>query len=155
MVDPVNDTFRSWCYTAGYAYNPIKLAYEDARRYCRCTAEPERCVGDLVTAIYEDDDPESQPVPYMPIDEVPAIIAKCGVPDRIGLYSDIRRAALMRVAAEMGGPIDTAAQGDMSLEARQGLLERSARYNKLDETTIQCLRDAVPLRERPSDQRRP
>lgn len=153
--DPVDDITRSWCYTAGYEYTPIKLAYADAQSYCRYTAEPERCVADLVTAIYDDDDPETQPVPYVPVDEVPAIIAKCGVPDRIGLYRDIRRATLMRVAAEMGGPVNVAAQGGMSLEVRRGLIEQSARSHKLDETTIQCLRDALPLHERPGDQHQP
>nr|UMO79705.1 hypothetical protein [Pandoravirus aubagnensis] len=155
IADPVNDIIKSWCYTAGYVFNPIKLAYKDAQSYCRYTAEPERCVADLVTAIYDDDDPETQPVPYVPVDEVPAIIAKCGVPDRIGLYRDIRRVTLMRVAAEMGGPVNVAAQGGMSLEVRRGLIEQSARYHKLDETTIQCLRDALPLRERPGDQNQP
>lgn len=154
--DPADDIIRSWCYTAGYEYTPVRLAYADAQSYCRYTAEPERCVADLVTAIYDDgDDPETQPMPYLPVDEVPAIIAKCGVPDRIGLYRDIRRVTLMRVAAEMGGPLDVAAQGGVSLEVRRGLIEQSGRSHKLDEATIQCLRGALPLRERPGDHNQP
>ncbi|AJF98359.1 hypothetical protein TW95_gp1625 [Pandoravirus inopinatum] len=149
---PLDDQIGGWCRTPGWHYNPIRLAYDRARRYCKFTAEPERCVADLVTTIYEDeDDGESHPVPYLAVDDVPKIIRQCGIAHLPGLYGAVTDVALWRATAEMGGPIDAIASGNLSPGVRRQWLERAARREGASDGSLVCLREALPLRERPDD----
>lgn len=144
---PLDLSINGRCRPSASGPSMVRRAYYEAQRYCEYAPEPERCVADLVTAIYDDDD-ESQPVPYMAVDEVSGIVARCGVSHLPLACVAATHVALERATGAMGGPIAVLTQWDCLVDVKRDWFVGMAQRAGATAQSIECLRDALPLYER-------
>nr|UMO78994.1 hypothetical protein [Pandoravirus belohorizontensis] len=145
---PLDLSIKGRCHPSAPGPSMVRKAYREAQRYCEYAPEPERCVADLVTAIYDDDDDESQPVPYVAVDEVSGIVARCGVSHLPLACVAATHVALERATGAMGGPIAALTQWDLPVDVKRDWFVGMAQRAGATAQSIECLRDALPLYER-------
>lgn len=143
---PLDLSINGRCHPSASGPSMVRRAYTEAQRYCEYAPEPERCVADLVTAIYDDDD-ESQPVPYMAVDEVSGIVARCGVSHLPLACVAATHVALERATGAMGGPIAALTQWDWPVDVKRdwfvGDGTARGRHRPVDRMPARC---SGPLR---------